>query len=193
MAVVTATQVTNYTSISASAATIASSGLIPIIQDRIAIITNNYFTTGIYIVGSCTFSATDGTVIVAGSELEDTGFIAGDDIYIYYSHRNDGYFTLDSVSGSTLTIVSSGSAFVAEPTDSTRSIQISVVRWPRDVTYAAAQMVKYDYDDRSKQSPGVRSRSLGPFSESYSDGGQSFGYPDDILSIFDVHKVARLM
>ena len=193
MAVVTATQITNFTSISASAAAITSSGLIPIIQDRIAIITNNYFTTGIYIVGSCTFSASNGTVIVSGAELEDTGFIAGDDIYIYYSHRNDGYFTLSSVSGSTLTIVSAGTAFVAEPTLSTRPIQISVVRWPVDVMYAAAQMVKYDYDDRGNQAPGVRSRSLGPFSESFSDGGQSFGYPDDILSAFDVHKVVRIM
>jgi len=57
--------------------------------------------------------------------------------------------------------------------------------------YAAAQMVKWDYDDRHKVSQGVKSKSLGPWSESY--GVQSFGYPDALLAPLIDFRIVRMV
>jgi hypothetical protein len=71
-----------------------------------------------------------------------------------------------------------------------RSIIFAVVKWPLAVKQAAAQMVAYDYDTRPQRTPGVKSFSLGPFSESYNDSSSGadkglgiFGYPQEILGM----------
>lgn len=192
MAIVTATQVAAFTNISASAGTIISSGLIPIVQERINLITNNYFTTDMFFQSSFTIGATDGT-ITGQNSFSDEGFAVADEVYIYNSYRNDGYKTVSAVSGVTLAMTSS---LLAEP--SARSILISVVQWPAAIAYTAAQMVKYDYDDRSKQTSGVKSHTLGPFSETF--GGASvngrtstpFGYPQDLIDGLSPYTIVRL-
>lgn len=190
MPILTATQVTQYSNITASVATIVSSGLIAVVQDRITMHLNNYFATDLYLRGTVTFNATAAT-IVSDNSFEEENFSAGDDIYVYHSYRNDGYYTLDSVSGSTLTIASTASV-VDEL--SGRSILISVVRWPSDIVYAAAQMVAYDYDVRPTRSAGVKSVSLGPWSESYGGiANGAYGYPEDMWAPLYDHRIVRLM
>lgn len=194
MAIVTATEVTQYTDISASAGTIASSGYIDIVQERINLICNNWFVSDIYLNDTLTFNASAGT-ITASVSWEDEGFVAGDEIYIYGSYRNDGYKLVWSVSGTTLTLAS-GYSVVSEP--SGRSILVSVVQWPNALKYIAAQMVKYDYDDRADVTPGVASKTLGPYSISYQGSasrGQNtgaFGYPRDLIDALAPWTVARL-
>jgi len=186
----TATDVTVYTDISCSAGTTTLGLLIPIVQERINLITNNYFLTDMYLQGSVTFDATAGT-IVAGSSFADEGFVAGDEIYIYNSYRNDGYKTVGSVTTVTLTL--SGSSVVSEP--SGRNVLISVVSWPNALKYIAAQMVKYDYDDRPEIIAGVSSKSLGPYSVSYRGGAVGntpFGYPQEMIDALSTYTVARL-
>jgi hypothetical protein len=193
MAIVTATEVTVYTDISVSAGTIVTSGLIPIVQERINLITNNYFLArDMFLQEDMTFNATANT-ITATDSFADEGFLDGDEIYIYNSYRNDGYHIVDSVSDNVLTI-SSASSVIAEAT--TRSIYISVVEWPNALKYIAAQMVKYDYDDRKNATPGVTSKSLGPYSVSY--GGQSassnaFGYPQGLIDSLASYTAARVV
>lgn len=192
MAIVTATEVTLYTDISASAGTITSSGLIPIVQARINAITNNFFLSEMYQCGTFVFNATAGT-IVGQNSFEDDGFIAGDEIYIAHSYRNDGYKTIGSVSTTTI-MLASGSSVVAEL--SGKSIIITVVDWPDEIKYIAAQMVKYDYDDRPVKSIGVNSESLGPYSVSYGsvNGGANtpFGYPAELIESLAPYTIARL-
>lgn len=190
MPVITATEVTIYSTISASAATITTRGLIPVVQDRINWITNNYYTTELYYQGSATFNATARTITVTDLNWAEHGFAASDEFYIYRSYRNDGYFTIDSVSTSTLTLVS-GSSVVDEL--SGRSILFSVVRWPADLKQTAALMCEYDYDQRKGRAPGVRSRSLGPWSESYAADVGEFGYPADLIAPLYSHRIVRLM
>jgi hypothetical protein len=190
MAVVTAEQVVAYTNISATEAQVAASGLIPIVQDRIGVITNNYFASDdICVHATLTFTASARTVVATSLDWEAEGFAAGDEIYIYGSIRNDGYYEVSSVSSGTMTLVT-GSSVVAEKSGA--SIMVSLVQWPRDVQYAAAQMVKFDYDDR-KSRTGVTSRSLGPFSESYADGGLAYGYPDDVLQNLTPYRMASML
>ena len=189
MPVITATQVTIYSNISTGATTITTLGLIPLVQDRIASITNNQFLTDLYLQDSYTFNATDRTIISkGGNSFAADGFAAGDEVYVYYSYKNDGYYVTSAVAGSTLTLIT-GSSVVDEL--SGRSILISVVKWPTEIMYAAAQMIKWDYDDRHNVSQNVKSKSLGPWSESY--GVQSYGYPDDLLAPLMDFRVARIV
>jgi len=192
MPIVTPTEVTIYSDISASAGTTTLSLLIPIVQERINLITNNWFLTDMYVSGGVVFDASAGT-IVAGTDWSVQGFVAVDEIHIYNSHRNDGYTIVGSVSTVTLT-VASGYSIVNEP--SGRSVLVSVVKWPNALKQIAAQMVKYDYDDRPKKAVGVTSHTLGPFSESFgsnsSMGGTPFGYPLELVDALSSWTIARL-
>ncbi len=191
MAVITATECTVLSNITASAATITAGGLIPIVQDRICSLTNNYFTTDLYLQGSVTFNATARSIVMSDSDFDSVNFLAGDDILVYGSYRNDDVYELASVSGSTLTVISSQSV-VGELSGA--SVLISVVRWPRPVQQTAALMVAYDYDVRPKQSANIKSRSLGPWSESYTSGSEDrFGYPTKITDALIPYRMARVV
>lgn len=184
MAIVTATEVTIYTDISCSAGTTTLALLIPIVQSRINAITNNYFVSDMYIAGTFTFSSTANS-ITSTSDWEDYGFMAGDEVYIHNSYRNDGYYTVSALSSTEL-ILTSANTVVSEL--SGRSIIVSVVDWPGSIKYLAAQMIKYDYDDRPDKAIGVASETLGPYSVSYgtsvgSGSGSStpYGYPQEFI------------
>jgi len=188
MAVITTKELLLYSNLTATAATIAAE-LIPMIQDRIAIIANNQFTTDLHLQDDMVFNAAART-IVADSSFAGEGFLSADDIYIYNSYRNDGYYTVASVATVTLTLTTAKSV-VAEL--SGRSILISVVKWPVDVKQIAARMVAYDYNVRPAKSEGVKAHSLGPFSETFSDSEDQFGYPKSITDQLSSYRIARLM
>jgi hypothetical protein len=179
MAIVTATEVTVYTDVSATAGTIVSSGLIPIVQDRINQITNNWFLGPLQIEGSFLFNSALST-IYGSSDFAVAGFLAGDEIYVYNSARNDGYKVVGSVTSSTITLAS-GYSVIYEVLP--RDIFIGVIKWPVAIKYVAAQMVKFDFDDRPAGVIGITSHSLGPFSESFGQaaGGTPFGYPLELI------------
>jgi hypothetical protein len=118
--------------------------------------------------------------------------MAGDEIYVYGSFRNDGYFTVGSVTTTTLT-VSSADTIINEP--SGRSILVTVVKWPDALRYIAAQFVKYDYDDRGSRSIGVASETLGPYSVSYSSQSHvatPYGYPQEIIDGLSAYTRMRV-
>ena len=191
MAILSATECTVYSNISASAGTITASGLIPIVQERVTMMTNNFFLTDLYLQDEVTFNGTARTIIAASGDYDSVNFLAGDDIMVYNSYRNDAYFTLDSVSGSTLTVIS-GQTVVGEL--SGRSVLITVARWPVAVKQTAALMIAYDYDVRPKASANLKSHSLGPFSETFSSGEEDqFGYPRKITDALIPYRMARLM
>ena len=189
MPIITATEVTVYSNITASAATITASGLIPIVQERITQITNNYFVNDLFLQGTMNFTA-DAYTITAQSSFASAGFADGDEIHIYNSYRNDGYYLVDTVSATTLTL-DDGETIVAEL--SGRSILISVADWPTDLKYTAAQMVYFDYDLRAERSPGATSMRLGPWAESYSESGSGdWGYPQDVIAALFDYRIARI-
>jgi hypothetical protein len=179
MPICTATNVTVFTDISASAGTIIDTGLIGIVQDRVNDICNNFFLTEMYVDCGIAFNATAGTMTI-GADWSTYGFQAGDEIYIYNSLRNDGYKIVGSVTGAILTLAS-GYSVVAEVLP--RVIRVAVVKWPVSINYIASQMVKYDYDDRPSKSIGVTSRTLGPYSESFKVDSVStpYGYPQELV------------
>ncbi len=189
MAICTATQVTVFTDISASAATITTNGLIPVVQDRITQYCNNMFVSDdIKHQGKIVFSATSTVTADTGNNWVNFGFKDDDEIYIYNSRRNDGYYGVTSVT----TVVMTLGTGTVEDELSGASILVSLVEWPTSIAWAASQFVKFDYDDRVARVAGLRSQSLGPRSESYSDVG-AFGYPLDLLGLLDDYHVVRLM
>jgi len=189
MAIVTAAEVANYTDISGSVASIVSSGLIPVVQERINDYCNNMFVSeDIRLQDEMVFTSAATVTAGTGNNWESKGFKDGDEIYIYNSRRNDGYYTVTSV---TTVVMTLGTGTVTDEY-SGASILVSLVDWPASLAFTAAQMVKYDYDDRPTRAAGLRSQSLGPRSESYGEVG-AFGYPTDILGMLDQFRVARLM
>lgn len=188
MPIVTATEVTVFSDISASAATITTSGLIPIVQERVNYITNNYFTTDLCLQDTLTFNATARTIVAVNS-FADQNFLAADEIWVYYSYRNDGYYTILTVDDKTLTLAT-GSTVIDEL--SGRSILVAVVSWAPELKYIASQMVYYNYDFRADRVDGVKSKRLGPWSESYDDTVQGGGYPTDLVSPLNEYRVVKM-
>lgn len=176
--ILTATEVTILSNISASAGTIAAGTYIEEVQEIIFLRTNNYFVTDLYLQGSVTFDGSAKT-ISGDNSFQDNNFLANDDIYVYNSFRNDGVYTIASVTSKIITLASA-SSIVDEL--SGRSVMISVMKWPKALKKIAAEMIAYDYDYRPKASKGVKSHSLGPFSESYQSGNEldEDGYPTNI-------------
>lgn len=195
MSIITATQCTVYASrLSASAATITSSGLIPVVQERILYMTNNYFNLDdLSVQASVTFNATANSVTMDSEDWEDYGFQANDDILIYRSWRNDGIYTIESLSNTVMVLASTETVVDERFNRNTGPVvYFSVIKWPVSVQYVAAQMVYYDYDIRNKVAPGIRSRSLGPLSEQFTSGDEDeFGYPRSITQILEKFKIAR--
>ena len=181
MAICTASEVVNYTDIDATVSEITASGLIPIVQERVVDICFDTFTDiDISWQSKMTFNATARTIIsqTASTAWLTLGFANGDKVYVYGSHRNDGYYDVLSVSSTTMTLAV-GESVVSELSGA--SIMVSLVKWPKALKYIAAQMVKFDHDDRPTRAAGLTSQSLGPRSESYAatDTG-AYGYPADL-------------
>jgi hypothetical protein len=190
MPICTATNVTVFTDISASAGTIIDTGLIGIVQDRVNTICNNYFLTDMYVDTGVVFNATSGTITI-GTDWSTFGFQAGDEIYIYNSYRNDGYKIIGSVTSTVLTLAS-GSTVVNELDG--REIRIAVVKWPTSINYIASQMVKYDYDDRPGRTIGVSNETLGPYSVGYGTATFNptpFGYPQELVDALSQFTFVR--
>lgn len=198
MAILLASSVSTYApNISASAGTITDGNYIPIVQERIQLITNNFFVSeDLNLQAQVTFNATARTIIISSDSThwEDYGFKSGDDVFIYRSYRNDGIVTIDSLSDSTLTVTSTCSVVDESFSNSDGAlIYFAVVSWPLPVIQAAAKMIEYDIDYRGKVSYNLKSQTLGPRSETYNNVeiDEEWGYPKRILSLLDKYKVVR--
>ncbi|MFA5750383.1 MAG: hypothetical protein WC895_04130 [Candidatus Shapirobacteria bacterium] len=199
MAIITATAVTIYApKITATAGTITSSDLIDVVQERIQMITNNYFNSDDLCVSSAvTFNATANTITLdVGENWEDYGFQAGDDFLIYRSWRNDSVKTILSLADNVLTLTTACSC-IDERYNSNNGpiVYFSVVQWPKDIQYVAAKMIWFDYDYRDKNAQQLKSYSLGPLSESFGSANvdDEYGYPIRVIQSLDKYKIARLM
>lgn len=192
--ILSATECTIYTQISVSAQTIINRKMIEVVESRLSIILNNYFTSDyIKVNATANFNATANSITIDQNSWEDFGFTNGDTIFIYSSYRNDGYVKIDSITDN-VAIINSAYSIVNERFNNNLGniVLFSLARFPVDVKMVAAEMVYYDADIRSKRAAGVKSHSLGPFSESYSDDSGSFGYPADLLSKLDSYKLVRM-
>ena len=181
MPVVSVEEVKTFLGISGSASDAIITALIPHVQRRLVDITDNNFLASYELSKlnlahvSVTFDATARSV-TASSSFETAGFVAGDEIVIEDSYRNDGWFTLQTVSGYYSVIYASTGSFVSEVSGA--SATIAVVDWPDGLKPIVSAMIKYDMDVRPEKG-GAQSESYGDYSVSY--WGDGFGYPQDIV------------
>jgi len=185
----------SFTSITATDAEIESKKLIETVETRLPQILNNYFTSNdVYVQTSAVFNATARSITIDQTSWEEYGFQAGDDLFIYNSIRNEGYKKILSLTSNVAVLATAYSAINESYSNNlSKSILFSLVIWPMDVKLVAAEMCYYDFDVRGKVSANIKSRSLGPLSESYSDNSGSFGYPAEILNKLDNYYITRVI
>jgi hypothetical protein len=198
MAILTADQVILYSpKIGVTAATVIASGLIPIVQERVCLICNQYFESkDLYVQSTATFNATARSIILpSGNYWINYGFKASDDILIYNSHRNDSIVTIESLSNET-NILTSVCSVIDESFNNSagNSIYFSVIRWPVSVQKVAAEMVFFDYSIRDKTAANITSIGLGPWKETYTDGAkdEKYGYPMKIIEQLNPFIIGRV-
>jgi hypothetical protein len=185
--------------ITASATTIINGKYIETVQERIQLITNNYFTSDdLSIQSTAIFNATARAITLNSSteHWEDYGFQANDDFLIYSSYRNDSVKTIESLLDNVLTVTSSCSVVKEDFNNSEGPvIYFSVVQWPQSIITIAAKMIYFDTDFRDKNVSGLKSRSLGPLSESFgsSEVDDLYGYPRKLIDDLCLYRIARLM
>lgn len=192
--IISATECTIYSNITASAATILTNNLIPIVQTRLTMMLNNYFATAIEIESTATFDTSARTITLDSANWVDYGFLAGDDVMIYRSLRNDNVVTIASLSN-TVAVLTSSCSVVGESflNNSSRMITFNRINWPLDVKAVAAKMCAYDYDVRDSVSSNIKSRSLGPLSETFTDGeSDEYGYPKKLTGILEQYRLMRM-
>jgi hypothetical protein len=192
--ILTATECTIYSSITASVQTILDKKLIETVEYRLPMMLNNYFTSdGVQVQTTASFNATANTIAINQNSWSTFGFKDGDPIYIYSSYRNDKYCKIDSFSNN-IAYVNSAYSVVDEsfPTNLGKVITFVLVYFPIDVKMVAAEMIAFDYDVRGKRTQGIKSRSLGPLSESYTVDSDNFGYPNSILDKLERYRLVRL-
>jgi hypothetical protein len=189
--ILTPTEVTILSSITASVATIVGLTYIEEVQETVCLITNNYFTIDLDIQDTATFDLSSRSIILSSGIWIEKGFSINDDVLIYHSYKNDKLITIESISNHTC-IITSSNTVIDEL--SGRSIIFTVVKWPITVKRIAAQMIAFDYDVRPKKSLGVKNFSLGPFSETYTIGDEDdYGYPKALTDRLIPYRRARLM
>jgi hypothetical protein len=184
MPIVTLAEVKTYCNIADDDSNTAISSLISVVTERLRTLCNNPFTIqelresvytrfsrrsgdyvrfdrneDMYVIPqvSATFDASSKTVIATGENFASAGFAAGQDIFVYGSYRNDGYYEVASVSTSTLTILSAYSfsaaaagthEFYDEATGA--NIYFAVVSWPKDIKPLVASLIQYDIQERGR-------------------------------------------
>lgn len=167
---------------------------LPYMPGRVCAICNNYFTTNQAFVsgGDYTFSATTSIRTAEDSFTMDGNFVAGDDIYIKGTLRNDGFYILSEVS-SVLAKISvdaeyAEQAVVAEnvDTEDLRDVYIYFVKFPRELKPVVANMIRYDIFERAYKK-GIQAEKVGNYSVSYfRAAGLGYNYPDDIIGGLDM-------
>ncbi len=130
--------------------------LLPSLPEKVFTICNNpfpanKFDTDLYVISRSqgVFVASTATVTVLGQNFETDKFAAAQDLFIVDSYRNDGFYTIDSVSSSTLTIASAITATGAFNEEASgASITFAVVQYPPGIKPLAASLVQFDYQER---------------------------------------------
>jgi hypothetical protein len=157
--------------------------LIPIIEQVICDYCNqDFFQDNFDYVSSndISFINTDNSINM--TNLNDYKFVANDSIRVYGSLRNDGPFTISSVTTDKI-IINSINTIVDE--DENESIFITKVKYPVSFKFIAAQMIKYNIDNK-KIKAGVLEEDIDDYRYKLSVAAN--GYPTNLVSGLKTHR-----
>lgn len=175
---------------------------IPIAQHQLISITGNLFQTNMGM--RITSIAQDTVAVDSSSNVYGMFFVAGDDVVIRNSVRNNEHFTVSAVSSLLLTLpgvveepyIKSGEHRYAEEI---YGPSVWLVRWPQHIKYIVSQMIMHHIETGAKEGvaatvePELKSKTIGDLSVTYNTkaSGGTFNYPAHIYEDLRRYRVAR--
>jgi len=120
------------------------------------------------------FSATANTITSTVQTFTDYQFAAGDNIYIRGSLKNDGHYTIKTVTAGVITLED---IYTLRDETSEGIVEVWYVDFPRELKSTLARMIEYEILIKPLINPAMASESIGGYS--YSKDGKD--YPGDIL------------
>ena len=174
MAIMTLAEVKTYPAYTSDMSDAHITLLLPGLRDRLRRVTNNKFIRkAVQIVSSgISFAETSGIITVDINPITE-GFADEENILVEDSVKNDGYFTIDGISTTTLEVEED---LVDEDLD--EEVTITFVKWPEAINNTLVGMLRYDILEREKKK-GLASESIGDYSVSWLAGITD--YPSDLI------------
>ena len=176
---------------------------IPIIEDEIREYCNNGFRNDKVLILSFDVSfdrnstGADSIDLDIGSNEDgfiEANFKAGNTVQVQGSYNNDGFFDIESVSSTALTLYSSGDRpYFQNLVDEDESVYINIhqVDYPAALKNVMAQMVKYKSKNYSYD---VKSESVSRYDVTYVDGADmSDGYPSSVIKALNKFRQIRFL
>lgn len=186
--IITRAEVKTYLGINSTTTDDIIDAYIPAVVDEFFQYTNNYFKSDVVrYMGYVEFSSA-GTITLQSNEWEnDYDFYAADEIYVYGSARNDGPYTISSLTTGVMTI-STTATLKAE--DELVPCDVFKVEFPISAKPVLAQMIKFKIDNPLGI---VQSERLGDYSVTYSANSMLSGYSDGISAALNKYRVVRFV
>lgn len=184
MAILSRTEVKTYLQITSTDYDTLIDAYIPLVLEDFFEYTNNYFHNNKVRLYSGLFTvSSSGTITVTGTNFSTYSFASGDEIHIFDSVRNDGFYTAATVSSATITL-STADTVKGE----TQETDFTIVKMevPDSIKPVLASMIKYRIDSPMGN---AQSESLGDYSVTY--GPMPSGYPQGIQSNMNKYKCLR--
>jgi hypothetical protein len=156
--------------------------LIPFVENKVCELCHQHFVKvgpveGYYVAfeaAGLVFAATAKTITSTLQTFTSFQFAAGDNIYVRGSLKNDGHYTLKTVTAGVLTLED---LYTLRDETSQGIVEIYYCDIPRELKPVLARMVEYELLIKPLQNPGMASESIGGYS--YSRDGRE--YPGEIL------------
>jgi len=171
--------------------------LIPVTQNNLVDLLNNYFIDKrLYVSGTFTFTNTT-NVISNGSNFTDE-FSAGDDIYICESINNDSVLTINTLTDTEITINSIYTLVDELESKQPDTVYIFKVNFPAGLKIPFSMMIQYGMKQMVSSSSGLKSEKIGNYSYTNGDsGGGSSGailsYPASIIGKLRPYMRAKIV
>jgi hypothetical protein len=108
--------------------------------------------------------------------------VSGDMILISGSRRNNGYYTIDTITSTVITVVeeiSDGTAYA--------TIYLSII--PQGYKSIVGRMIHYDVYERNETGSGMKSEKWGTYSYTKEVMDNGLKYPDEVLAGLDAYKL----
>lgn len=165
--------------------------LIPIVEDDIREYCNNAFhDRGVYISSaeiSFTHNAGSADTINLNIGANEAGFVdaqfkAGQTVHVQGSYNNDGFFEVETVSSTAMTLYTPSyrpyfNVLVTEDEDV--NILIHKVKYPMALKNVEAQMINYKLSNRDY---GVQAETVSRYSVTYNNSDMVNGYPKALMT-----------
>jgi len=171
--------------------------LIPVIESDVREYCNNGFRDDkVYVISATinfTHNSTSADVIGIDDGFVDSGFLSGQTVQVQGSYNNDGFYDIESVSSTSLTLYSSTSRpYFDELVDEDEDLNVCItkVNYPKALKLVVADMINFKLE---KKDYSIQSETVARYSVTFNSKGTdvSNGYPKALMSGLNRWKNVR--